>query len=232
MFKTEQLLVNCFKKEHIKYFLKEVFPEKKELSFTAIDEYKTSSSGIPDIVIGIPRLEQIEARPPLDINHVVYLPNIPVNSEMTVKDFADKFNISLSTARSCIKAFVNSGFFEPIEANSFRKVKEYIPAFQKIIGIEAKLKNWQRALTQAYRYKHFSNCVYVVLDEHFVGPAIKAIDEFKRFNVGLVSMSESKLTVHFVSKENKPFSTAPFIRANEAILTQFLLGQEFSYCFN
>jgi hypothetical protein len=232
MFKTEQLLVNCFKKKHVKTFLERVFPEGKEISFTAIDEYKSSFSGIPDLVIGIPRLEQIEARPPLDINHVVYLPNIPINSRLTVKEFAEKYRVSLTTARNCIKSFVNSGFFEPSENHSFLKVKEYIPAFQKIVGIEAKLKNWQRALTQAYRYKHFSNCVYVVLDEHYARPAIKAIDEFKRFNVGLVSISEAELTVHFTSKENDPFKSAPFIRASEAILANcFQANQEtISFC--
>lgn len=232
MFKTEQLLVNCFKNKHVKTFLEKVFPEGKEISFTSIDEYKSSFSGIPDLVIGIPRLKQIETRPPLDINHVVYLPSIPIFSKLTVKEFAKNYRVSLTTARNCIRSFVKSGFFEPVENHLFVKIKEYIPAFQKIVGIEAKLKNWQRALTQAYRYKHFSNCVYVVLDEHYARPAIKAIDEFKRFNVGLVSISETELTVHFTSTENEPFKAAPFIRASEAILTScFQANQKMiSFC--
>lgn len=77
-----------------------------------------------------------------------------------------------------------------------------------IISIELKLKNWKRALKQAFRYRTFSNESYVILDEFSIKLGLKNLDYFKKFNVGLGSLntnSEFKLLYYPIS--SNPFST-------------------------
>ncbi|WP_421827904.1 hypothetical protein [Larkinella sp.] len=58
-----------------------------------------------------------------------------------------------------------------------------------IVSIELKLKNWQQALTQAFRYLSFSNKSFVVLDEKFIRPALNNINIFEQYNIGLASFN-------------------------------------------
>ncbi|HPM02976.1 MAG TPA: hypothetical protein PK816_12550 [Candidatus Cloacimonadota bacterium] len=57
----------------------------------------------------------------------------------------------------------------------------------KIISIELKLKNWKRAVIQAFKYKSFSHLSYVVIDKHFSKIAISKLEEFKKYNIGLAT---------------------------------------------
>lgn len=56
-----------------------------------------------------------------------------------------------------------------------------------LIAIEFKLKNWNRALKQAFRYRNFANEVYVILDKEQSNSALANIDLFKRANIGLIT---------------------------------------------
>lgn len=75
-----------------------------------------------------------------------------------------------------------------------------------VISIEFKLKNWKRAMFQAYRYKGFSSKSYVILDEHFSKKAIESIDEFIHFNIGLCTVENNKMTCHYEPHVEKPYS--------------------------
>ena len=60
--------------------------------------------------------------------------------------------------------------------------------FSHVVAIEAKLRDWGRALTQAYRNRQFATQSWVVLDAHY--PVTKiAIDAFKQAGVGLAACS-------------------------------------------
>lgn len=56
---------------------------------------------------------------------------------------------------------------------------------------EAKLSNWSRALTQAFRYKAFVNKSFVILDHDHINPALSNTDKFCKANVGLISIDDS-----------------------------------------
>lgn len=89
---------------------------------------------------------------------------------------------------------------------SFKSEKDQL---KNVVAYELKLKNWKRALTQAFRYKSFANQSVVVMDDHFIGRAIKNIDEFKRTKDGLASFDLEKFfTVHYMPDQDIPFSTS------------------------
>ena len=56
-----------------------------------------------------------------------------------------------------------------------------------LVAIEFKLKNWNRALKQAFRYKNFANEVYVILDKDQSNSAVDNVGLFKKANVGLIT---------------------------------------------
>ncbi len=76
-----------------------------------------------------------------------------------------------------------------------------------VIAVELKLKNWNRALEQAFKYKTFSNESYVVIDEAVIVNVLKHKKEFIHYNVGLASFNKDKeLKVYHYPKSNTPFS--------------------------
>ncbi|MDQ2180818.1 hypothetical protein [Marinifilum sp. D714] len=98
--------------------------------------------------------------------------------------------------------------------------KDYQLVFENSFAIEAKLKNWKRALQQAYRYKWFAEYSYVVLDAYYATSAIKNIDLFKKYNVGLATISTNgDLIRHFTPLLEKPFDPKMQILLSEQIKT-------------
>lgn len=59
-----------------------------------------------------------------------------------------------------------------------------------LISFEAKLKNWQQALQQAYRYRYFSDKAIVVIPYENAKPALKNIEVFEELKVGLWSFDK------------------------------------------
>jgi len=74
-------------------------------------------------------------------------------------------------------------------------------------AFEAKLSNWNRALTQAFRYKAFVNKSYVIMDHDKVKPALLNTEKFSRSNIGLLSIENSgKVHIHYNPRQESPFS--------------------------
>ena len=80
-------------------------------------------------------------------------------------------------------------------------------SISRSFAFELKLSNWKRAIIQAYRYKAFANHSYVVIDENHVGPAISHIDDFRRANIGLLSVDDQgNMRNHFQPNSDEPYS--------------------------
>ncbi|MCU7201192.1 hypothetical protein [Turicibacter sanguinis] len=82
-----------------------------------------------------------------------------------------------------------------------------------VISIEYKLKNWKQAMKQAFRYKCFSSETYVILDHYYSAPAIKNIDEFKKFNIGLASVDEDRIYFYYRPIVSKPYNNQLYNKA-------------------
>lgn len=86
---------------------------------------------------------------------------------------------------------------------------------KKIITIELKLKNWKRALAQAYKYKSFSDISYVCMDECNIDSVLKHLDMFKKYNIGLITISKNKkVNIIFKPEATKPYSKDLYEKVN------------------
>lgn len=71
-----------------------------------------------------------------------------------------------------------------------------------VAAVEAKLRDWRRALQQAYRDKLFADRVYVAVPEEFSSPAISNISEFRRASVGLIVVGDNGIKTYFHPPKN------------------------------
>lgn len=96
----------------------------------------------------------------------------------------------------------------------------------KNIAIEAKLKNWRRALSQAFRYKWFACETYVVMDSFYVHTAVKKIDEFIKLNVGLAEINTNGVVImHYKPNEEVPYNNNMAMILNEKIKESLFASQ-------
>lgn len=65
-------------------------------------------------------------------------------------------------------------------------------AVRYVVTVEFKLRNWNRALQQAFRHRNFANEAYVLIDDAHVEPARKNLSAFQRANIGLVSVGRAE----------------------------------------
>mgnify|MGYP003664652912 CR=1 FL=1 len=105
-----------------------------------------------------------------------------------------------------------------IKDSKVYKFKNYSLLFKDNFAIEAKLKDWKRAVQQAYRYRWFAEYSYVVLDSHYSKSAINNLDIFEKYNVGLATINpEGNLVRYFNPKRQQPFDLKMQILFSEKI---------------
>lgn len=178
--------------------------------------------GIADLVIAkyntinIKRKEVLE-RPAIKIYNIVNLsPGIKID------DVQDSTRISKYSLRKALASLVNEGLVI-VNGNEIFRVNDYAEVVQSAIAIEAKLKDWRRALKQAYRYKWFAEISFVCLPESYIKSALTNLDEFKRYKVGLVQYSlDNSLDVIYKPRSQKPICQEMRLLLNELFVKQLM----------
>jgi len=87
-----------------------------------------------------------------------------------------------------------------------------------IIAIEFKLSNWKGALIQAFRYKSFADKSYVFLDNNYIHRALKHIEMFENYDIGLCSVDDTGKIENFY---NPKYNDAYTICIREKALLMF-----------
>ena len=86
-----------------------------------------------------------------------------------------------------------------------------------MMAIEAKLKDWRRALQQAHRDKLFADRAYVVLPEKYSAAAIENLDQFRRASVGLMIVCDDGVKTYYHPPRNTDRSKEHVNRAMQAL---------------
>ncbi len=220
MFPTEKDLVQAFKGIATD-FLKSSLG-KSSSPFFLVEEFD-SHCGIADIVVGtcLPLEPHELSRKTISWNWVRPVFDLTEDQEIQMDGFMQAYGISRTTARAKLNEYSEAGFLTKISRGQYKVVRKYKLVTETIISIEAKLRNWQRALQQAFRYKRFSNESYVLLDKKYIEPALKNIHIFQERNIGLMSMDNDGYTIHHSPKAKDAPQTHSFFRLNEAAFACF-----------
>lgn len=146
-------------------------------------------------------------------------------SVVSLSDLATISGTSLNSARRIAQELTDIGHLTknkaPKRELQIRPIAA--PPFSQVVAIEAKLRDWRRALVQAYRYLQFSNESWVVLDHRQISSALKMSELFRSSGIGLASFStEGNLYVH-VSAVNRPYDGSALAWRTQAILARHFL---------
>ena len=88
-----------------------------------------------------------------------------------------------------------------IDGHYVTSIKKVDAVTKNFVAVEAKLSDWKAGLEQAVRYKQYANEVYVAISAEYVKNVDK--DQFKKVNIGLMSVSEDKLIIPIRAKKEK-----------------------------
>lgn len=150
------------------------------------------------------------------------------------EDAGVSFDIIYDTTRSSKQSISDSlsklielGYIKQID-NFFIIQKEYELPYNNSFAIEAKLKDWKRALNQAQRYKWFAEYSYVVMDEHYSQPATRNIDAFIKYNVGFATINtKGEFNRIYNPKRQKPYDPVMQVLFAEKIKSYSILRNDF-----
>ena len=219
MFEREDDLVNAFSEKTEKFL--SLLTKRQTGKRFLIHEFD-SKFGIADLILGTTNksfANQIK-RPAININWVYPLDSLEKIGHFSEKDFRDKFSLTAQSAKKRLKEYETAGFLFHNQDDTYFVSQPYQSVTDLVVSIEAKLKDWKRALIQASRYKRFSDYSFVLLDEHFSRPAIENIERFKDTNIGLIVMSDRKFKILFKPIRNERKMREYSLRLDEFIFSQ------------
>lgn len=211
-FQSEQELVNLFK---ISYFNKYKIQRKK------IFEEVNLGFGIADLVVSELKNENnCINRDKLTYIDINIYQIVKKNKKITFDKVKQISGVRKEEVNKSLKKLVEYSFIQKVDSCYIFKNK-YELSYKKSIAFEAKLRNWKRALMQAYRYKWFADYSYVVLDESHSKIAIENLDTFKKLNIGLITLNiKGGIVIHYHPKKQKPLDISMQISLSEMILYQ------------
>jgi predicted transcriptional regulator len=220
MFSSEKQLVNKLKLNY------SVICNWDTIKFpTYVLEEVDLGFGIADLVISKTTKDTLKKQKVLSYFDITIYKIIESNCEVSfnkIKEItrANETSIKRSLDKLMLDSYIN-------QTDTFFNIsKSYKSIATNSIAIEAKLKNWKRALNQAFRYKWFASKSYVVLDSNFITPALLNIEEFKKYNVGLAEINKKgHLKIYFNPKSQKPIDDKMYMLLNEQ-LRQYLLRKK------
>jgi len=215
--------------ELVKHIELTFFEQWKKTNSSFLREFD-SSNGVADIVVfqmkqNHDKYLKIGEIPP---RWLYALRHLPYRKIFTVDDLAKELGVSKKRATIAIKKYVSLGFCASgSKKYTWKKVKQPQLLTTKIYSVEAKLSKWDHALSQAIRYLDYANQSWVILDSSCAKSAIKNIDKFQRFNIGLATIDTSgKFKVQYKPTSRKAKSEYRLWYANAEIARIINLSSE------
>jgi hypothetical protein len=152
------------------------------------------------------------------------LRRLPSHVPFTLDDLAELANVSTSSARSILKIFNETGFCAPVaESRAWIKAFDPMPVATRIVAVEAKLRDWRRALYQAVQHADYATQCWVVLDQTALNNAQQHDDEFEHRGVGLAGLSaDGDIDVIVHAAERTPRLPYRFWQANAEIARRLM----------
>lgn len=172
---------------------------------------------IPDIVIVRGDKQNLRRKRFLTSFDASILNIIKEKNNISLSDLVNTTKSNKNKVEESIKILVNEKMIS-YEHNSIQ-FRDYESIIWNCIAIEAKLKDWKRAICQAYRYKRFAHSSYVLMPEESIHLVLRHKDMFETLNIWILWMDKDKwLNIYYTPKNEDPISKAMQILLNEKAL--------------
>jgi DNA-binding MarR family transcriptional regulator len=212
MFLTEKQLVKTLRTNYFSI----CHWDTQKFSTTVLEEVDLGF-GIADLVISKLRTNTSNATERLTYFDAIIYKIIESKKEISFQKLREITKADVTSINRSLNKLIKDSYINKNDSLiTFRKTYQGIT--NDSIAIEAKLKNWKRALDQAFRYKWFAKKSFVVLDSVHIKPAIVHIDQFRKLNVGLAEINQSgKLHLHFNPAKKDPIDYKMWMLLNEVL---------------
>jgi hypothetical protein len=174
--------------------------------------------GIADIVVTVHNNNDDHAYAAiLNKNDIIVYNIIEDNKRIYLNTIISATRIAKKQINLSLTKLISLNYIE-IDGEYIKLKNSYKASIKDSIAIEAKLKDWKRALHQAYRYKWFACRSYVLLDKKNLCSAEKNIDQFKDMGVGLLCADYNGfICVIYEPDTDKPVDKKMAMLLNEKI---------------
>lgn len=220
MFEREEELVEAFENKTA-IFLEKILRKSVTRHFV-LSEFD-SYMGVADLIIGTyrPYLSRKTVRESVNLNWLIPLLNFEKGQTIYLDEFLSSYSLSNRIGQKQLQEYVLAGFLLKLAPRKFEVLQEYKFITDEVIAIEAKLRDWKKALLQANRYKRFSDFSFVLLDEVYASPALANLAVFENQNIGLVTMNKTNFKIHLFPQQKNLKKNEYFMRVNEEAYKYF-----------
>jgi len=144
---------------------------------------------------------------------------LPHEEPFSLGNVATLANVTMGSARLMLRNFGDSGFCAQIpDSKQWIKTRQPEPVAKKIVAIEAKLRDWRRALYQAAQHVAYASQAWVVLDRSALPSSRRHAQEFADRGIGLAGLSaEGELDIVMHPRDNLPRRQNRYWQANAEI---------------
>ncbi len=210
-FATEEQLISA---------IRTTFAQQGSANWEWFDEF-SSPSGTADLVAVALRRDwqQQPSFRRVPVRWLYPLKVLSLGVPIDLRWFCNRFGVSESSAHSVLAAYIDADYclYKPQE-RVWIKTKDPLPVADRIVAVEAKLRDWRRALYQAVQYASYAFEVWVVLDTTFLHSALLHLDEFERRGIGLLGLSsEGEAELANPATRRQPRNYERFWQANAEI---------------
>ncbi|WP_454137774.1 hypothetical protein [Microbacterium paulum] len=111
------------------------------------------------------------------------------NGAVTTREVADRTRMSPDYVRRAVAPLlIEQGWVEWDDDGRLRRRAGAQWVGKRVVTVEAKLRDWRRALTQARRQQLSADAAYIALDASAVGRVAEHLSEIARGGVGVISV--------------------------------------------
>lgn len=123
--------------------------------------------------------------------------------------------------RKSLEWLKQEGFVVETKSGKIQTARDLRRHITTTVAVELKLKKWQKAIEQASRGRSFAEYKYVALDHDHIDPALDNIDQFKKHNIGLLSVdSDGECFKHYEPSRTSPHSDLYRWKLNETTMLE------------
>ena len=183
-----------------------------------------SGHGIADLVLysfnEIPK-KNYECFSRIPPRYAILFKNESLPRIFSAQQFSNHTGTQINASLRLLNRLSRNNVLRHVSSEIYEQICECVNPIGSIISIEAKLRDWRRALRQAYRYREFSNQSWVLMDNSRISSTIEQIELFRRSGVGLASFRTSgELYIHYEPPVSTPFSESRYWAESNRLVSQ------------
>lgn len=186
-----------------------------------------TTDGVPDIVVCDIDEEAAEARfqagmtrPINDNRSLAVLYAMQRNRPTSSVCIAGKLGYDDVVVRKVLAALSADGYVEEYAIGIYVRRPEFQPIVRYTVAVEAKLRDWDRVLYQSSRHRYFANESWAVLPASHAAAAVRNVDQFQQYGLGLATYEDGVLTTISRARAQQPVSRIANAMVAEVVLSR------------